>query len=73
MFSQIPFLYCLNTIETVNVLYSGYIFFSTLFQYGEIGNNPGPRTEKINYLLCCHWNDNSLLTQEMSKISQTKA
>ena len=39
----------------------------------ETDSNPGPKKEQIKYLSCCHWNVNSLLAQNMRKISQTEA
>ena len=39
----------------------------------ETESNPGPNKEHINYLSCCHWNVNSLLAQNMCKISQMEA
>ena len=71
--NQIPFLYCLNTIKIVNFLYSGYFLYLLLLQHGDIESNPGPKKEQIKYLSCCHWNVNSLLAQNMSKISQIEA
>ena len=39
----------------------------------ETDSNPGPKKEQIKYLSCCHWNVNSLLAQNMCKISKIEA
>ena len=44
-----------------------------MLQHGDIESNPGPKKEQIKYISCCHWNVNSLLTQNMCKISQIQA
>ena len=41
-----------------------------LLQHGDIESNPGPKNKQVNNLSCCHWNVNSLLAQNLSKISQ---
>ena len=73
MYNQILFLYFLNTIETADDFYSSYILHLPLLQHGDIESNPGPKKEQIKYLSCCHWNVNSLLAPNMSKISQIEA
>ena len=60
-------------MKTVNLLYSDYFLHLLLLQLGDIESNPGPKKEQIKYLLCCHWNANSLLDQNMSKISQIES
>ena len=42
-------------------------------QHGDIESNSGPQNKQVNSLSCCHWNVNSLLAQNVSKISQTEA
>ena len=44
-----------------------------MLQHGDIESNPGPKKEQIKYISCCHWNVNSLLAQNMCKISQIEA
>ena len=44
-----------------------------LLQHGDIESNSGPKKKQIKYFSCCHWNVNSLLAQNMCKISQTEA
>ena len=63
IYNQISIFYCLNTIEILNALYSGYFLHLLLLQHGDIESNPGPKKEQIKYLSCCHWNVNSLLAQ----------
>ena len=60
-------------IKIFNVLYSSYFLHLLLLQHGDIESNPGPKKEQIKYLSCCHWNVNSLLAQNMCKISQIEA
>ena len=60
-------------IKILNVLYSSYFLHLLLLQHGDIESNPGPKKEQIKYLSCCHWNVNSLLAQNMCKISQIEA
>ena len=73
IYNQISIFYCLNTIKILNVLYSSYFLHLLLLQHGDIESNSGPKKEQIKYLSCCHWNVNSLLAQNMCKISQIKA
>ena len=68
---QIPYLYCLNTVIVVNVVVCGYFLHLLLLQHGDIESNPGPRNEQTNKnLWCCHWNVDSLIAQNLAKISQ---
>ena len=57
----------------VDVVYSTYILHILLLQCGDIVTNPGPQREKIKNLSCCHWNVNSLIAHNLSKISQLEA
>ena len=70
IYNQISIFYCLNTIKIFNVLYSGYFLHLLLLQHGDIERKPGPKKEQIKYCSCFHWNVNSLLAQNMWKISQ---
>ena len=71
--NQLPFSYYLNIIKTIIVVLSGYFLHRLLLQHGDIESNPGPRNYQIKNLSCCHWNDNSLLAQNFSKVSQIAA
>ena len=42
-------------------------------QHGDIESNPRPKNKQVNNISCCHWNINSLLAQNLSKISQIEA
>ena len=44
-----------------------------LFQHENIENNPGPQKEKTKNLSCCHWNVNSLIAHNLSKLAQLEA
>ena len=70
---QIPTLQ--NIINLVNVLSIGYFIhlFLLLLQHGDMESNPGPNRKQVNNLSCCHWNVNSLMAQNLSKISQIEA
>ena len=49
----------LNTISSFNVLYFVYFLHLLLLQHGDIERNPGPQSDQIKNLSCCHWNVNS--------------
>ena len=40
---------------------------------GDIETNPGPQKEKTKNLSCCHWNVNSLIAHNLSKLAQLEA
>ena len=42
-------------------------------QHRYIKKNPGPQSGQRKNLLCCHWNINSLVAQNLSKTSQLEA
>ena len=66
----------LNTISSFNVLYFIYFIYFLhllLLQHGDIERNPGPQSGQIKNLSCCHWNVNSLVAQNLSKITQLEA
>ena len=63
----------LNTISSFNVLYFMYFLHLLLLQHGDIERNPGPQSGQIKNLSCCHWNVNSLVAQNLSKITQLEA
>ena len=44
-----------------------------LLQHGDIETNPGPTKEKIKNLSFCHWNINSLIARNLTKISHLEA
>ena len=72
IYNQISIFCCINTIEIFNVLYSDYFLHLLLLQHVDIESNLEPKKEQIKYIPCCHWNFNSLLVQNMCKISQTE-
>ena len=46
------------------------VLFWLLFQHGDTETNPGPEKEKLkNLFFFCYWNVNSLIAQNLSKIS----
>ena len=54
----------------INVLYSTSFFHIILLQHGDIETNPGPQKEKKKKISCCHWNVNSLIAHDLSKLFQ---
>ena len=52
-----------------------YFLHLLLFQHGDIERNSGPQSGQIKNLSCCHWswNVNSLVAQNLSKITQLEA
>ena len=64
------FHYFENTLFSVLALL--YIF--ALIQcHGDIELNPGPKKIKENVLSICHWNLNSIIAHNFSKLTQLKA
>ena len=63
----------LNIISSFSVLYFMYFLHLLLLQHGDIERNPGPQSGQIKNLSCCHWNVNSLVAQNLSKITQLEA
>ena len=57
----------------IYVLLSTYFLHVLLFQHSDIKTNPGPAKEKIKNLCCCHWNANSLIAHNLTKISHLEA
>ena len=72
-YQQISYTCMLNTISSFNVLYFVYFLHLLLFQHGDIVRNSGPQSGQIKNLSCCHWNVNSLVAQNLSKITQLEA
>ena len=64
------FLYITSFID---VAYSTYFLHILLLQHGDIETNPGPQKEKTKNLSCCHWNVNSLIAHNLSKLAQLEA
>ena len=55
----IPYSYCVNTVNVVNVVASGYFLHLLLDE--DIENNTRPRNKQtVKNLSCCHWNVNRL-------------
>ena len=52
-----------------------YSYFLHVFilQHGDIETNPGPTKEKIKNLSFGHWNVNSLIAHNLTKISHVEA
>ena len=73
IYNQISIFCCVNTIKILYVLYSCYFLHLLLLQHGDTESNPEPKKEQIKYISCCHWNVNSLLAQNMCKISEIEA
>ena len=44
-----------------------------LLQHGDIETNPGPQKEKKKIFSCCHWNVNSPIACNLSKLFQLEA
>ena len=44
-----------------------------LLQHGDIKSNPGPDKIKLKNFSCCHWNVNSLVAHNFSKLCQLEA
>ena len=63
----------LNAISSFNVLYFVYFLPLLLLQHGDIERNPGLQSGQIKNLSCCHWSVNSLVAQNLSKITQLEA
>ena len=47
--------------------------FLLLRSHGDIELNPGPRKSNNNNLSVCHWNLNSIIAHNFSKLTQLKA
>ena len=60
-------------ITFIDVLYSTYYLHILLLQHGDIEANPGPPKEKLKNISCCHWNVDSLIAHNVSKISLLEA
>ena len=57
----------------VYVVHSTYFLHIILLLQRDIETNPGPQKEKKKNLSCYHWNVNSLIAHNLSKISQLEA
>ena len=57
----------------IDVVYSTYFLHILLLQHGDIETNPGPQKEKKKNFSRCHWNVNSLIANDLSKLSQLEA
>ena len=44
-----------------------------LLQHGDVERNPSPQSRQSENLLCCHRNVNSLVAQNLSKITPLEA
>ena len=67
---KIPTLH--NIISLIIVLFIGcFIHLFLLLLQHDIESNPGLKKKQVKSLSCCHWNVDSLLARNLSKISQT--
>ena len=57
-------------MSSFNVLYFVYSLHLLLLQHGDIERNPGPQSDQIKNISCCHWNVNSSVAQNLCKITQ---
>ena len=62
-----------NIINLTSELSIGYFIHLPLLLLQHEESNPGTKNKQINKLSCCHWNVNSLLAQNLFKISQIEA
>ena len=70
---QRPFTNYLYITAFIDVLFSTYFLHVLILQHGDIETNPGPTKEKIKNLSFCHWNINSLIARNLTKISHLEA
>ena len=73
IFPERPSTNYFRIIKFIDVLYSTYYLYILLLQHGDIKANPGSPKEKLKNLSCCHWNANSLIAHNVSKISFSEA
>ena len=57
----------------IDVEYSTSFLNIYLLEHGDIETNSGPQKEKTKNLSCCNWNINSLISYNLSKLSQPEA
>ena len=50
-----------------------YFLHLILLQHGDIDRNPCPQSGQIKNLSYCRWNVNSLVAQNLSKVTQLEA
>ena len=63
----------LNTVGFFQCFVLCILLHILLPQHRYIKKNPGPQSCQRQNLLCCHWNINSLVAQNLSKTSQLEA
>ena len=68
IFPERPSLNYFCIVTLIDVLYSTFYLYILLLQHGHIETNLGPSMEKIKNLSCCHWNVNSQIAHNLSKI-----
>ena len=73
LFVHRPFTNYLYITAFIDVLFSTYFLHVLILQHGDIETNPGPTKEKIKNLSFCHWNINSLIARNLTKISHLEA
>ena len=69
LFVHRPFTNYLYLTTFIDVLFSTYFVHVLLLQHGDIETNPGPTKKILKNLSCCHWNVNSLIAQNLTKVS----
>ena len=73
LFVHRPFTNYSYITSFIDVLFSTYFLHVLFLQHGDIETNPGPTNEKIKNLSFCHWNVNSLIAHNVTKISHLEA
>ena len=69
IYQQISYTCMLNTISSFNVLYFMYFLHLLLLQNGD----SGPQSGQIKNISCFHWNVNSLVAQNLPRITQLES
>ena len=73
IYQQFSYTCMLNTILFLNILYFVYFLHLFVLQHGDIERNLGQQSGQSKNISCCHWSFNSLVAQNLSKISQLEA
>ena len=73
LFVRRPFTNCLCIIAFIDVLFSIYFLHVLILQHGDIETNLRPTKGKIKNLPFYHWNVNSLIAHNLTKISHVEA
>ena len=73
LFVHRPFTNYLYITLIIDVLFSTYFSHVLILQRGNIETNLGPTKEKIKNLSFCHWNVDSPIAHNLTKISHQEA